>query len=272
MAVLTQFGSSPNSSYCNSSSELSHTLCTCPRLISASVPPVVRQRVCASRDATLSERPEKPSPQNIDVNHIYTDEGEMDNHIRTDCNDKVLSQQFSTLSSHEMPKESQKPSCCRKLIHQFEKELTFRPKLNPSSLKLAKQSSRRHQPLVTRLSDGSKKQNQYYDANFTFSPKLNETSLKLAQERAGKLQEIRDRAAAMTAMKMAEFYSEYTFKPHVLDKSTRIVQKLDTGFLDRQQQHLTRKQKLVSSVCMLCYCQLLLSLYRLMKHLVHLKN
>lgn len=252
MAVLTQFGSSPNSSYCNSSSELSHTLCACPRLISASVPPIARQRLCASRNATLSERPEKPSPQSIDANHVYTDE-EVDNHIKIDCNAKVLSQQFSTLSSCEMPKKNQKPSCCRKLIHQFEKELTFRPKLNPSSLKLANQSSRRHQPLVTRLSDGGKKQHQYYDANLTFSPKLNAMSLKLAQERAGKLQEIQDRAATMTAMKKAEFYSEYTFKPQMLNKSTRIVQKLDTGFLDRQQQHLTRKQKLVS-VYMLCYC------------------
>lgn len=142
-------------------------------------------------------------------------------------------------------KEVQKPSCCRKLIHEFEKELTFHPKLNPSSLKMANHK-RHHQPLLTRLTEGKRKP-QAYDQNLTFSPKLNATSVKLAQERAGKMDEIQSKATMLNALKMAEFYSEYTFKPSLLSRSMRIVERLDTDFISRQKLHITRRQQLVRS-------------------------
>ena len=143
-------------------------------------------------------------------------------------------------------RENSKASCSRKLIHQFEKEHTFRPKLNPSSLKIVGQ--RQHQPLLSRLSEAKRAQGNnthYFDKNLTFAPKLNSLSIKLAQERAGKLHEVQSKAAALAAIRIAEIHSEYTFKPAVLGRSIRIAEKLDMGFLGRQQQHIARKQQLV---------------------------
>ncbi|XP_003383995.2 PREDICTED: tubulin monoglycylase TTLL3-like [Amphimedon queenslandica] len=145
-------------------------------------------------------------------------------------------------------RENSKPSCCRKIIHQFEKEHTFRPKLNPSSLKIVGQ--RQHQPLLSRLSEAKRAQgnnaHSYFDENLTFSPKLNSLSIKLAQERAGKLHEVQSKASALAAIRIAEIHSEYTFKPAVLGRSIRIAEKLDMGFLGRQQQHIARKQQLAA--------------------------
>ena len=142
-------------------------------------------------------------------------------------------------------KTCMKPSCCRKLIHEFEKELTFHPKLNPSSLKIANHK-RCHQPLLTRLTKGKGKPS-LYDEKFTFSPKLNAMSIKLAQERAEKIDQVQARAATLAALNVAEAYSEYTFKPNLLSRSIHIAEKLNTDFLGRQKLHVIRRQQLVSN-------------------------
>jgi tubulin monoglycylase TTLL3/8 len=139
----------------------------------------------------------------------------------------------------------QKPSCCRKLIHQFENELTFHPKLNPVSLRMMHQRIN-HQPLITRLSEVKRKVHPY-DKNLTFSPKLNATSIKLAQQRAGKIHEVQARAANVAAIKVAEFYSEYTFKPAVLTRSIRIAERMDSNFLARQRQYLEKRKQITEN-------------------------
>ena len=82
-------------------------------------------------------------------------------------------------------------SCRRRILCDFEKELTFRPKLNDNSLKLASKSTRNSLPVVHRLSsmaEGKKK--SVYQEDLTFVPKLNALSLKLAQERSNRMPEV----------------------------------------------------------------------------------
>lgn len=153
--------------------------------------------------------------------------------------------QLSCSESNDQ-ESGKKPACCRKLIHQFEREYTFHPKLNPSSLKIVHE--RQHQPLMTRLSEVHKHHPRgHFDKDLTFAPKLNSLSIKLAQDRAGKAHEVQTKVAALAAVKNAKFYSEYTFKPTLLVRSIRIAERLETGFLDRQQQHGARRRHLMVS-------------------------
>lgn len=209
-----------------------------PRIMSPSVPQTAHRE--PSRLATL--------PHSSEIKEEEAEEEEEPEVIRNG----VLSRASVALEPQpvaEISRENSKPSCCRKLIHQFEKEHTFHPKLNPSSLKLVGQ--RQHQPLITRLSEVRKSQEKntthpcQMDKNLTFAPKLNSLSIKLAQERAGKLHEVQSRATALAAIRVAEMHSEYTFKPAVLGRSLRIAERLDVGFLGRQKQHMARRQQLV---------------------------
>ena len=209
-----------------------------PRIMSPSVP-----------QATLREHPPRmtlhQSPEFKEER--ASEEDDHNRHAIAASPVPVAEEPTGVMQVTETSRESSKPSCCRKLIHQFEKEHTFRPKLNPSSLKIVGQ--RQHQPLLSRLSEVKRTQGNnahpHFDKNLTFAPKLNSLSIKLAQERAGKLHEVQSRAAALAAIRIAEIHSEYTFKPAVLGRSIRIAEKLDMGFLGRQQQHIARKQQLV---------------------------
>ena len=82
-------------------------------------------------------------------------------------------------------------SCRRRILCDFEKELTFRPKLNDNSLRLASKSTRSSLPLVHRLSSVSEgRKKSVYQEDLTFVPKLNALSLKLAQERSSRMPEV----------------------------------------------------------------------------------
>ena len=78
----------------------------------------------------------------------------------------------------------------KRMICDFEKDLTFRPRLNDYSLKLVSQSTRKTVPLMNRLLEAKKSVADPYDERLTFAPKLNPTSLKMAQERAAKMPEV----------------------------------------------------------------------------------
>lgn len=137
-----------------------------------------------------------------------------------------------------------KPPCCRKLIHQFEKELTFHPRLNTATRRLVSRNPQCQLPVVTRLADSNRTLKPYYDDSFTFSPKLNPLSVKLAQERAAKLQEMQEKGMIVAGAKM--FEERYTFRPNLSKKSQKIAETLDIDFHTRQQQHIERRQKKVS--------------------------
>ena len=135
-----------------------------------------------------------------------------------------------------------KPSCCRKLIHKFEKESREHEsnKAHPTQLTRRASSS-----VFSRLFDHRPQRHPHYDENLTFCPKINPVSEKLAQERSGKLEEIQTKAASVTANRIARIYADYTFKPVVSERSLRIAQSMGVEFLTRQEQHLQKKQKFV---------------------------
>ncbi len=79
----------------------------------------------------------------------------------------------------------------KRIICDFEKDLTFRPTLNEHSMRLASKKQRNSVPLVHRLLEARRSIPDPYEHRLTFAPKLNPASLKLAQERATKMSEVR---------------------------------------------------------------------------------
>ena len=75
-------------------------------------------------------------------------------------------------------------------VADYEKEWTFRPKLNHVSLRLAAQAARSSLPVSHRLYEKRTQSITGLQENFTFCPKLNAASLRLAQERAQRLPEV----------------------------------------------------------------------------------
>ena len=84
----------------------------------------------------------------------------------------------------------QTPSSRRRILTEVEKNLTFRPKLNEYSLKIAARNSRNSVPVVHRLLEARKSVPTYQDPRLTFAPKLNALSVKLAQERNARMPEV----------------------------------------------------------------------------------
>ena len=81
----------------------------------------------------------------------------------------------------------------RRSVADYEKEWTFRPKLNDASLRLASQTARSSLPVSRRLYEQRRRQGRAHHQpreNFTFCPKLNATSLRLAKERSERLPEV----------------------------------------------------------------------------------
>ena len=72
----------------------------------------------------------------------------------------------------------------------YEKEWTFKPKLNSSSIRLVSEAGHANVPLTERLFRARKSGVAHLQENFTFSPKLNAASLRMAQERSSKLPEV----------------------------------------------------------------------------------
>ena len=91
-----------------------------------------------------------------------------------------------------LSREQAPPTCRRRVLTDYERNLTFKPKLNNHSLRIASRNSRNSLPLISRLSEVRKNQLPRYDQeHLTFAPKLNPLSLKLANERASKMPEVR---------------------------------------------------------------------------------
>ena len=78
----------------------------------------------------------------------------------------------------------------RRAIADFEKEWTFRPRLNLTSLQLASRCGRSSVPVSHRLYQRKTLSVPQLQEEFTFAPKLNAASLRLAQERADRLPEV----------------------------------------------------------------------------------
>lgn len=93
----------------------------------------------------------------------------------------------SLLSREQVP-----PTYRRRILTDYEKNLTFKPKLNDYSLKIASRNARLSLPLVNRLSEIRRNESlpSYDQEHLTFAPKLNPLSLKLAHERAARMPEV----------------------------------------------------------------------------------
>ena len=78
----------------------------------------------------------------------------------------------------------------RRAIADFEKEWTFRPRLNLTSLRLASRGERSGVPVSHRLYQRKTVSVPQLKEEFTFAPKLNPASLRLAQDRADRLPEV----------------------------------------------------------------------------------
>ena len=79
----------------------------------------------------------------------------------------------------------------RRRVADYEREWTFRPKLNHASLRLVSRTAYSSLPVAHRLYESRRTNlDPRRRENFTFCPKLNSASLRLAQERAEKLPEV----------------------------------------------------------------------------------
>lgn len=79
-----------------------------------------------------------------------------------------------------------------------------------------------------------------FECELTFAPKLNALSIKLAKERG-------EKARTGTEKRISISSDEFTFKPKVSSNSVKIVQQLKTTFMDRQQMHVEKQKRYVSS-------------------------
>ena len=88
-------------------------------------------------------------------------------------------------------KQTQPPSR-RRTLTDYEKNLTFKPKLNDYSIKIASRNARLSLPVINRLSEARRNESlpRYDQEHLTFTPKLNPLSLKLAHERATRMPEV----------------------------------------------------------------------------------
>lgn len=82
------------------------------------------------------------------------------------------------------------PAVRREIVCDFEKELTFQPKMNNRSLRIVSRKCSTGVPVVNRLLQARKNSSNKHIDQLTFAPKLNATSLKLAQERAARMAEV----------------------------------------------------------------------------------
>ena len=99
-----------------------------------------------------------------------------------------------TESTSLLLREQAPPTYRRHILTDYEKNLTFKPKLNDYSLKIASRNTRLSLPLVHRLSEVRRNESlpRYDQEHLTFTPKLNPLSLKLAHERAARMSEVCD--------------------------------------------------------------------------------
>ncbi len=84
-------------------------------------------------------------------------------------------------------------ACRRNLLQEFEKDLTFRPKLNNYSLRIVARNPRTSIPVVHRLLEARgavSKDGRGYQKSCSFAPKMNALSVKLAQERVSRKPEV----------------------------------------------------------------------------------
>lgn len=79
-----------------------------------------------------------------------------------------------------------------------------------------------------------------FECELTFAPKLNALSIKLAKERGEKVRSGADKKTSYSS-------DEFTFKPKVSSNSVKIVQQLKTTFMDRQQLHVEKQKRYVST-------------------------
>ena len=79
-----------------------------------------------------------------------------------------------------------------------------------------------------------------FECELTFAPKLNALSIKLAKERGEKVR-------VGTEKRVALINDEFTFKPKVSSNSVKIMQQLKTTFMDRQQMHVEKQKRYVST-------------------------
>lgn len=91
-----------------------------------------------------------------------------------------------------LSRQQAQPTCRRRILTDYEKNLTFKPKLNNYSLKIASRNARHSVSVVNRLSEVQRNQllPHYDKEHLTFAPKLNPLSLKLAHERASRASEV----------------------------------------------------------------------------------
>ena len=88
-----------------------------------------------------------------------------------------------------------------------------------------------------------------FECELTFAPKLNALSIKLAKERGEKGRTGADK-------KITFSNEEFTFKPKVSLNSVKIMQQLKTTFMDRQQMHVEKQKRYVSTVTVVDFLQL----------------
>ena len=124
-----------------------------------------------------------------------------------------------------LSREQAPPTTRRRILTDYERDLTFKPKLNTYSLKIASRNSRLSLPVINRLSETRKNDSlpRYDQEHLTFAPKLNPLSLKLAHERASRMSEVK------CATALAHVYNN---SKNILDNCVRVrINKLRLAFL-----------------------------------------
>ena len=126
---------------------------------------------------------------------VEGDGATISNTVQPLCENSGLSEKSGDRSPEGKVKESitqwqNSRTTYRRQVADYEREWTFRPKLNHASIRLASQAPRSHLPVSHRLYENRRLNVTRLHENFTFCPKLNEASLRLAQARAERLPEV----------------------------------------------------------------------------------
>ena len=125
---------------------------------------------------------------------VERDGATISNAVQSLCEISSLSETSGDCSPEgKVKKESvqwQNSRATYRRVADYEREWTFRPKLNHASIRLASQAPRSHLPVSHRLYENRRLNVTHLQENFTFCPKLNAASLRLAQARAERLPEV----------------------------------------------------------------------------------
>ena len=146
-------------------------------------------RQCESAPAPSGEgKPEREHSEIIPEAESADDEAPGKSEPENERQEEV--KDGSQLQREGAPFQRQNSAIHRRKMRDYEREWTFKPRLNFTSLRLVSRGNHCSVPVSHRLYQRKTHSVPQLQEEFTFAPKLNSASLRLAQERTGRLPEV----------------------------------------------------------------------------------